>query len=537
MKATSAKRRIPKVGPLHRYSLLILICLAAGVRIYLFAFTYVISRDGVVYLALAGYFKEGNLGKGLSHDFHPLYSLVIAALSYLIPGSALAGQVVSLVSGSLLVVPIYLLGKDLFGQRAGFLTGIIVAFHPYLARVSADVLSEGLYVFLFAGAVCAAWKSLKTRSLVGLFLTGILGALAYLTRPEGIGVVIVAGFWIFMIQRPSPVQRRDLAALGLLVFGFLIFASPYLVYLKKDTGHWILTRKKSIKGLVGIEKSSGLPVDRGGPSWPGLGLQQKSAKSREARGDFGRGSEFFSSHTWSGDIKVFLELSLKFVGTYHPLLIVFLMITFINTKKLNVPDKGNWFLLSFYLLYVPVLYLLLLNAGYVSRRHWLPLVALGLFWAALGMERARDFVQQRLERSGRWPIPSSQGLLIAILAVTLVVLLPKTLKPQRRDKIWIRRAGTWIAQNAPPRSRVMSSDPRVAFYAGGVYVATPGKNLLAGIEEMAVERKMDYLVLNVDSGQEGLADSLASESRPLRLVHKLIDGKEGKTLIYRVQGL
>ncbi|MBW2123446.1 MAG: glycosyltransferase family 39 protein [Deltaproteobacteria bacterium] len=137
MKTTSAKRRIPKVGPLHRYSLLILICLAAGVRIYLFAFTYVISRDGVVYLALAGYFREGNLGKGLSHDFHPLYSLVIAALSYLIPGSALAGQVVSLVSGSLLVVPIYLLGKDLFGQRAGFLTGIILTwpgFQPTFCR-------------------------------------------------------------------------------------------------------------------------------------------------------------------------------------------------------------------------------------------------------------------------------------------------------------------------------------------------------------------------------------------------------------------
>lgn len=516
------------------YPLPILIGLAAGVRIYLFAFTYIISRDGVVYLRLGEYFKQGNLAKGLAHDYHPLYSTLITAFSYLLPDSPLGGQIISIIAGSLLVVPIFYLGRDLFNESIGFVSGLLVAFHPYLARISADVLSDPLYILLFVTATCLGWKALKTKSLLGFFLTGVFTALAYLTRPEGIGVLLVVGFWILIIERSASSYRRNLTAFVLLVFGFLILASPYLVYLREDTGHWILTRKKSMKGLIGIEKrSSDLKnlMNQEAKCERRL-FQPRPAMSRSK--DVEKRRLVLISSTYLEDLGKFFHLLMRFSGTFHPLLFLFLLIGISKSRAVARFDKGDWFILSFYFLYLPVLYLLFLNVGYVSRRHWLPLVAIGLFWAAIGIQKSQNWIVQKTLKSNRGTRLSSGRVFTTVMVLTLVILLPKTLKPQRHDKVWMKKAGIWIAKNSPPDPRIMSNDPRVAYYAGGVNIAIPHGKTFQGIENLAGEEGVDFIVLDTDRIGKSEPDLLLEGSKGLALVHQFAGRSGRKTLIWRV---
>ena len=531
-------REFPSHKRLFRYHYypLILVALAAAVRIYLYFFTYIISRDGVTYITLGGYFKQGSLAKGLGHDYHPLYSMLIAVLSCFLKDSQLAGQIISIVAGSLLVIPIFYLGKSLFNESIAFVTGLLVAFHPYLARISADVVSDPLYILFFATGICVGWSALKRRSLPCFFLTGACTAFAYLTRPEGIGIIIVIGFWILIVDgmRFEFPSRRGLVSLLLLVLAFLIFASPYLVYLKKDTGHWILTRKKSIKTLMGVEKSKSEFRNTRNQQIRTENLLRQGRAGISKLNDIGKHPPVVISNIYLENIKKFFNLSTRLASTFHWPLFFLWLVGILKCRGIARFDKGQWFILSFYLLYLPILYLLLLNVGYVSRRHLLPLIVIGLFWAAIGVEESKNWILRKMYKLNRASYLSPMGISVIILCMTIAILLPKTLKHQRSDKIWIKKAGIWITKNGPSNPKIMSSDPRVAYYAGGVNIATlPGKTFQE-IEGLAQKERVDFVVLKSDQTGMDRSDSILDCSKTLNLVHQLAEVRGGKILIYQV---
>jgi len=96
----------------------------------------------------------------------------------------LAGGLVSVVFGSLALMPIYLLTRRLLGQKAALICGLFFACHPVLSRYVADVLSEGAYSFFFLWGIYFAWRALETKNLRYFPLTGVFAILAYLIRPR-----------------------------------------------------------------------------------------------------------------------------------------------------------------------------------------------------------------------------------------------------------------------------------------------------------------------------------------------------------------
>ena len=520
----------------YHYYPLILVGLATAVRIYLYFFTYVISKDGVTYITLGGYFKQGSLAKGLGHDYHPLYSMLIAAISYFLKDSQLAGQIISIVAGSLLVIPIFYLGKSLFNESIAFVTGLVVAFHPYLARISADVVSDPIYILFFATGICVGWRALERRSLPCFFLAGACTAFAYLTRPEGIGVIIVIGFWILIFDgmRLEFPNRRGLVSLLLLVLAFLIFASPYLVYLKKDTGHWILTRKKNIRTLMGIEESKS--------EFKNIRNQQIETEKLLSQGrteisrlnDIKKALPVIISSTYLEDFRKFFNLSARLASTFHWPLFFILLVGILKSRGIARFDKGQWFILSFYLLYLPILYLLLLNIGYVSRRHFLPLIVIGLFWIAIGVEEGRNWLVGKMGKWTRVSHFSPSRIFVVMVALTMAIMLPKTLKPQGSDKIWVKKAGIWIAKNGPLNPKIMSSDSRIAYYAEGVHIATLPRKAFHEIERLAQKERVDFVVLKSDQVRMDRSDSSLGGLKTLNIVHQLADERGRKILIYNV---
>ena len=79
----------------------------------------------------------------------------------LIPDWELAGILISILFGALLVLPVFYLGKEIFGERVGILSGVIVAVHPFLNSYSGSVLTESTYYFLVAMIVLMGWYAFE----------------------------------------------------------------------------------------------------------------------------------------------------------------------------------------------------------------------------------------------------------------------------------------------------------------------------------------------------------------------------------------
>ena len=100
-----------------RYIWLLLI-ISLSVRIYLSVFTYVIKNDSVAYMQNAKFFASGDFSSALRHDYHPLYSLIMAVLYKAVPNMELSGTIISVLFGTLTVIAFYLVGKSVLDRKS-----------------------------------------------------------------------------------------------------------------------------------------------------------------------------------------------------------------------------------------------------------------------------------------------------------------------------------------------------------------------------------------------------------------------------------
>jgi hypothetical protein len=67
--------------------------------------------------------------------------------------------------------------------------------------------------------------------------------LAYLTRPEGIGYILVCLGWIVADGVLKKKWFKKLAFMGVLISSAFIFVVPYVIYIHQETGQWLISKK------------------------------------------------------------------------------------------------------------------------------------------------------------------------------------------------------------------------------------------------------------------------------------------------------
>ena len=88
-------------------------------------------------------------------------------------------------SAVLLVIPTYLLALELFGPQAAWLACVLALVNPIIGYVVVNVLSESTFLLWWTFGLWGAVRFLREGRFVWLPLAIGFGALAYLTRPEG----------------------------------------------------------------------------------------------------------------------------------------------------------------------------------------------------------------------------------------------------------------------------------------------------------------------------------------------------------------
>ncbi len=481
-----------------RYVWLLLI-ISLSVRIYLSFLTYVIKNDSVDFMQTAAYFSKGDYLRGLEHNYHPLYSFMIAIVYKVVPNMELSGTIVSVIFGTSTVIVFYLIGKNVFDQKVSFVSAIILAFHPYAVRLSADIISESTYFFFFISSLGLGFFAITNRRYLLFALSGICSALAYLARPEGIGVMIIVAFCCALkdCTKIKILWKEKLVSILILIVAFLVFSMPYLVYIKKETGDWHLTKKKYLSRMAGIEA-----VFRGQNSdrFEAVDSEKRGNSSIKVIKQTDARKPDFQKH-----INSILHIAKKYINTFHPFLFIFLIIGVINWTRISKERHFGFYIITVIVFYLFILYRLRITTLvgehdtflYPSRRHLMPLVIPAIFCAGIGVYTTGTWMHKKFQGSSlivgfKELLKSTWIVQLIVLMIVVSVLLPKTLKPQRFDKHGIKEVGKWVKEHSyKPFPSILSTYARNAYYADGEHVQMKNVNQALTV----VQTEADYMLI------------------------------------------
>lgn len=195
-----------------------------------------ISPDGMAYIAHATSFLEG---EGNIERRGPLFQLLLMA-TY-----KLAGQVtyessvfVPQFFGCIIPLLFFLLGKRVFGTKAGLVAALLASLNPMLINLSSWVLRETFSLALILTMILTSYSALgmesKKRNLITV-LSGFFSGLIILTREEMLFIIPPAyvAYEFFNEKR-----RRDfLLRTCIFLVATLLTITPWLLYSSSHFGH------------------------------------------------------------------------------------------------------------------------------------------------------------------------------------------------------------------------------------------------------------------------------------------------------------
>lgn len=489
----------------------------------------VLFNDGPLFLELARVLQAGDLRLALAHPYHPLYAALIAVLEPVAGSLERAGAALSIFGGSAAVLALWAFLRPAFGARSAWIGALLLAVHPRAVEYSGDIQSDGVYLALFLGSVACLWRALSRGSLPAAAASGALAGLAYLTRPEGLGLVLVAlGLAALQVVRREWSLARATrfgVAIGL---GLAFTSSPYLLALRAQSGEWRISQKKSLGHLAGVEEYRGPVVgsaapraeappgsDRAAPGgalagdaaravppWvePSLGERRAGARARE-----------------QGGARLGQELS-EFGGNLSSTLrrgaLVFLLVGCFAAR--GRPGPRGRFVLAVVGVFALVLLAHQWNVGYLSRRHLLPPLVAAFGYAALGVDALGGLAARTLARTRLRIAPATASA--ALLGIVALANGAKAIRPERSEALAERRAAEWVRERDAAPGFVAAARRRVAYYAGARWAALPPAFEPGTFEEMR-RIGVRYVILD-DAKRERYSGLAEAEPTRLRLVHR-----------------
>ncbi len=462
--------------------LLLLIAFAFIIRLYVVLNATTIAHDSILYIDLSKNLASGNYDKSLNLIRPPLYPVMIWLFSYIFQDIEFAGRMVSAFGGTLTVLVSYYLGRKLFNERTGIIIALFVSIHPYMIRYSGEVLTEGMFFFFVATVSLLGLISISKNSTFFMILTSIFSALAYLTRPDGIGFIIVIFAWI-LFYKIHKVKEDWATRLKLLISGlsvFLIITLPYLSFIYQDTG------KFEISGILSLKELS--PI------------------------------AFYHKI----NINKFLDFLKYFPESYtYPFIPLFLL--GIIKRYREGFSKEEYFLITILIFYYIV------HLGLNPRRRYLiHLMPIALVWVAEGFNILEQWLKVKLR--GKAYVTAIPLLLIITL---ILIQLPRGMISLHEHQLSEKLAGQWIKANHNVGSTIVTSSPLAAYYADGNNIPLPANiSTMKEFINFCKERDVDFIAVYISGFEERISDFNVYNKFFLNLLTSFEDDKKGKFIIY-----
>jgi Flp pilus assembly protein TadD len=226
--------------------------------------------DSAEYLSWARRLASGDLAWPVVTQHGPGYPFFLAAALIVGSGSLKVAMAVQAVAGSLAAVMLAVVAGRLLGTRTAAFAGAAYALYGPAVYIDTALLSEGLLLFLLAGALLllSAEPTTALRSVAA----GLVLGLATLVRPTAFVIALGCAVWLWFV----PGRNRAAAA--------SLLASWCLVALLAVAQNWSVSGSPTFQGYGGLNfyignspMSSGRPTFRLGAGWDGLNAEASRA--------------------------------------------------------------------------------------------------------------------------------------------------------------------------------------------------------------------------------------------------------------------
>jgi 4-amino-4-deoxy-L-arabinose transferase-like glycosyltransferase len=163
----------------------------------------------------------------------PLYPFILSLVFRLFgsysPSSAIATLVMQSLVSSLVVIPIYFIGKRLFGQRAGYIAALLWIFYPSSLKYAIKSVWSSSFTALGLALMVLLFLRLSYRPerTLDAFLCGLVIGLTALSNPVIITFVPVAALWLLWRSRGNlKTTLRQLTVIGITAIALLL---PWII--------------------------------------------------------------------------------------------------------------------------------------------------------------------------------------------------------------------------------------------------------------------------------------------------------------------
>ncbi len=426
----------------------LLMAVAAALLGWALRHTEASFADGLRYIHQAAQIHDGTWRDGLVKGIdHPLHPLLIAASHQLLGGAGpgswqRAALVLCFASAVLLVIPIYLLALELFGDHTAWVACVLVIVNPIVSYVVVNVLSESTFLLWWSFGLWGGVRFLREGRFLWLPLAIGFGALAYLTRPEGmlLPAALTATLLILPFLRVTRINwPRWWSAIAFLLGGLVLLVGPYIA-IKGGLG-----TKPGIARVLGLApRSLPLALERERP----LGPDQTDLATYQIAS--------------TRMLKVFRA------AVTPPLFPLAVLGIFLAVRNANRP-RAELFLAIVLAASAVALVRLHATGGYCTVRHGLvPGIILTMF-AASGL----TWLMNKVSIPGKWLGLAHErlrpGPAVWTALITILVVIPnvRALGPLNPGPFSVYQStGHWLAENTRASDQVLDLTDWSLYFSG-----------------------------------------------------------------------
>ena len=451
------------------------------------------SSDAIHYMDLARAFASGHLLE-TGARIPMLYPAACALVHLVVPDIEWASRLVSLAASSALVVPVYLLARDMHGRSAARVAALLVCINPWLADYGCRVATEALATLVWFSAVFALARSLR-KGGVWIGVAPLLFFALHLVRPEGTFLMLfapVAG--IVLCARGGAGQLKRLAPfVGICA----VLMALYALYLKAATGHAAINVRVANADQAGALLSQGTQL-----------------------------------------VKNALELLAKTSIMTGPALLLF---AGVGLFRPAATGRGRDLRLeALVLLFAAAQFVLAIPSGSAAPRYIMAIVIAASFWAARGLAIVTE--QAAGLPKARWLRIVPLGVIVALVLVAMAgAIVPEYLGHLPHQPREYKAAGLWMKENLEP-ALIIARKPEIGFYAG---METSGPGEGETLEETVARLRAAgarYLVVDERYTAQWFPEwqILLNPAQAPKYLRLLKDGlspyPDGRIVIYALEG-
>jgi 4-amino-4-deoxy-L-arabinose transferase-like glycosyltransferase len=497
--------------------------LAIGIRILVAAQREGIEIDGITYLQNAQALLTNWRSIDVLHP--PLYSLLLAPFLGLRHDPEWTARVTSAVLGGLWVWPTLWLARETTDEAVSWTAGLLVALTPAAVEASTKVLSEAAFGLCLTTFLAFLVRSLRTASCASVAFTGILGGLATLARPEGMGYLALA--WGLILLAPFCfgglwTGRAALTRLAIVTLCWLAITLPYMALVRSQIGYWHWSGKAGISLLfaesVGDERQGSFGERH-------LAEVQEEEIPRSLFG-YVMARPGMTLRRMIINLHLIDKYVLTTLLTSGGIVLVVLGLSHLRFRRL--PSRPEWLLVVVPLPLSGVLLYL------VGARYFVALLPVLSIIAGIGLSRIG-----RREEPGnfrRLSMPSC-----VLLIVVLLSFVPWIIRPWfRQDPYAIEKAaGLWLRRTVGPGMAFIGSYAVLGYYADSRGIAF-GRRSFEALLAAGRDAGARFLIADNFRLPESRPDllALAAGGHPvlpnLEIVHVEEDRAGRRILIYRI---